>query len=225
MLLRSCAIAIAAVTLAGCASGGYGSYGAYPAYYDAPYYYDGPYYGGGFGYHHSYFDGHDHDDDRYFRPGGSVTCDRARDICYDQHGLSYGATRRYLGEREANRAYKKYGKDVFVFSPRDGVTCDRRTETCSSGRWTDRIYGDAPSRPRKAEVRRDRSKLQDDDRAAANRHRLSPDLRGRPNRLADDDDANPVRRPSARAQSRNEDRPAMPPRFGGACPLKGCPDK
>lgn len=68
--------------------------------------------------------------DRYFKRG-NVTCDRERDVCYDKFGLSYHATARYLGEKEANRAYKKYGNKVFLFSPQKGVVCDRRTETCT----------------------------------------------------------------------------------------------
>lgn len=71
---------------------------------------------------------------RYFKRG-SVTCDRVRDVCYDRYGLSYHATARYLGEREANRAYKKYGNQVFLFSPKRGVVCDRRTESCTKKHW------------------------------------------------------------------------------------------
>jgi hypothetical protein len=70
------------------------------------------------------------DSNRYFRRG-DITCDRSRDVCYDRYGLSYNATARYLGEKEANRAYKKYGNRVFLFSPEQGVTCDRRSDTCN----------------------------------------------------------------------------------------------
>jgi hypothetical protein len=77
---------------------------------------------------------------RYFRRG-NVTCDRDRDVCYDRYGLSYHATARYLGEREANRAYKKYGNQVFLFSPKRGVVCDRRTETCTNKRLANGNYG------------------------------------------------------------------------------------
>jgi Fels-1 Prophage Protein-like len=140
---RSLMMAIAALALVGCANGGYG--GSYPN--DA--YYDGPY--GGVGYDADY----DGDSDRYFRPSHGITCDRSRDLCYDRYGPSYQATARYLGEKEANRAYKRYGDRVFLFSPKPGVTCDRRTQSCSNGNWSDRVYGDntpfygndAPSRP------------------------------------------------------------------------------
>ena len=71
---------------------------------------------------------------RYFKRG-NVTCDRVRDVCYDRFGLSYHATARYLGEKEANRAAKKYGNQVFLFSPRSGVVCDRRTESCTKKHW------------------------------------------------------------------------------------------
>jgi hypothetical protein len=64
-----------------------------------------------------------------------LRCDKARDICYDRYGISYHATKRYFGEKDANRAYKKYGKQVFLFSPKNGVICDRRTDSCNSKRW------------------------------------------------------------------------------------------
>jgi hypothetical protein len=86
---------------------------------------------------------------RYFKRG-NVTCDRDRDVCYDRYGLSYQATARYLGEREANRAYKKYGKQVFLFSPKRGVVCDRRTETCTNKRLANGNYGDPFSRSTQA---------------------------------------------------------------------------
>ena len=74
------------------------------------------------------------DSNRTFQRG-NVTCDRERDVCSDRYGLSYYATARYLGEREANRAYKKYGNKVFLFSPKRGVVCDRRTESCTNKHW------------------------------------------------------------------------------------------
>ena len=79
--------------------------------------------------------------------GGTVRCDRERDVCYDRYGLSYHATARYLGEKEANRAYKKYGNKVFLFSPQRGVVCDRRTETCSGKRRSaNNNYGNSADR-------------------------------------------------------------------------------
>lgn len=78
----------------------------------------------------AYESGNNSNSNRYFKRG-NVTCDRERDVCFDKYGLSYHATARYLGEKEANRAYKKYGNKVFLFSPRKGVVCDRRTETCT----------------------------------------------------------------------------------------------
>ena len=64
-----------------------------------------------------------------------INCDNGRDVCYDRFGISYYATARYLGEREANRAVKKYGNQVFLFSPQRGVICDRRTDSCTNKRW------------------------------------------------------------------------------------------
>ena len=120
---RMFAVAVAALTMAGCVSGpSYaGSSGWYP---NGAYEYDS---------HHS------QESNRYFRRG-NVTCDRVRDICYDRFGISYLATKKYLGKKEANRAYKKYGNQVFLFSPKPGVICDRRTESCSSKQWTNGNY-------------------------------------------------------------------------------------
>jgi hypothetical protein len=191
MSLRSCAMALAALALAGCATDYNGYYDTYPGYYD-PYY--GPYYGGGaYGYHSRFYD-FDDDDDRYFRPERNVICDRGRDVCYDRYGLSYTATREFFGEREAKRAYRKYGDSVFLFSPREGVTCNRRTETCTRPQWTQRIFGDEPSRPRQLDRRNIRPDRDDDDRAADDR--LPRRLRER----IDDDDAGPILLPPARAR-------------------------
>lgn len=74
----------------------------------------------------------------------NVRCDKERDICYDRYGISYHATKRFLGERKANRAYKKYGKQVFLFSPKRGIVCDRRTDSCSYKRWAN---GNSSYRP------------------------------------------------------------------------------
>ncbi|WP_119304725.1 YcgJ family protein [Dongia deserti] len=207
MFLRFCAFAVATLALAGCASNDYGGYyddyGYYPGgAYGGPYYdyYDSPYYGG-FGHSHFYgFD--DDDDDRYFSPARGLTCDRVRDVCYDRHGLNYPATMSYLGERSANRSYKKFGDDVFVFSPRSGVTCDRRTKTCSSSRWTERVFDDQPSRAARIEPRtsNQRPRLRDDDDDGATQ-RLLPALRERQQRLVGNDDADRFDRPSTRDRS------------------------
>lgn len=228
MVVRLCAMALAAAALAGCAS--YSGYDSYPdeAYYDGPY---GPYYGGGFG---SYYDD---DFDRYYHPSRNVSCDRVRDICYDRYGPSYQATARYLGESEANRAYKKYGDSVFLFSPRPGVSCDRRTKACSDGLAPDPLkrlergsmgsvgsnsgFEDDDAPP----VRRIAPARQTNDEAAP--QRVKPRLEAPPP-MADND----VVRPSRRVQS---EQPQALPRLnsgdkvrdggaGNACPPRGCTD-
>jgi len=232
MLVRVCAMALAAVALTGCASG----YGG--GYYPGETYYDDPYYGG-FGYG-SY---NDHDDyDRYFHPARNVSCDRARDICYDRYGPSYQATARYLGESEANRAYKKYGDSVFLFSPRPGVGCDRRTKECSDGQWTGRAASDPLRRlePGNMGSIGSGSGFEDDDEpvrrvAPARRNNdddaiarpIAPRVEARPRMAENDDD---VARPSRRVQS---EQPAVRPKLnsgdkvrgggaGNACPPMGC---
>lgn len=188
-------MALAAVALAGCATGSpyYGAPQPAYSYHDDAFYHPDPYYGG-FG-HGAYFYDFDDDDHRYFRPARNVTCDRARDICYDRDGPSYQATKRYLGEREANRSYKKYGDRVFLFSPKKGVTCDRRTETCSKGRWTERVFEGEPSRRQRNEARDRPSRLLDDDASVGKRL-----LRLRRQRLADQHDADLFARPSKGGQ-------------------------
>ena len=65
----------------------------------------------------------------------NLRCDKQREICYDRYGISYHATKRFFGEKDANRAYKKYGQQVFLFSPKNGLICDRRTDSCTNKRW------------------------------------------------------------------------------------------
>jgi len=153
MSLRTLAITAAIVALGGCASGGNdGYYAPQPAYgysaqpnYGQPYYYNGGY--SAFGYDSDFDGDFDHDSKRYFHPAHGITCDRARDVCFDRYGLSYDATKRYLGEREANRAVHKYDDKILFYSPKRGITCDRRAHFCSDAdgfneKWTDRIFGD-----------------------------------------------------------------------------------
>lgn len=235
MIVRLCAAALAAVSLAGCASG-YSGDGYYQdeAYYDGPY---DPYYGGGFGFG-SY---HDDDFDRYYHPAKNVSCDRVRDICYDRYGPSYHATKRYLGEREANRAYKKYGDSVFLFSPRPGVSCDRRTQECSDGQWTDRAAPDPLKRLERGNPGSVGSGFDDDNDpfrrvAPAQRtddepaKRVKPRIEAPPPPMSDNNDD--VARPSRRVQSQQ---PQAQPRLnsndkvrdggaGNACPPQGCSD-
>ena len=127
MVFRSCAIVIAALALsAGFSSG---SHADSARYVRAP---------------KSAFGNEAYIDTRWkgYHPSvGGVTCDRSRDICHDRYGISYHATKRYLGDREANRAYRKYGDKVFLFSPSRGVVCDRRTDRCTAQHWGDRRLG------------------------------------------------------------------------------------
>ena len=232
-------MALAAAVLGGCASGYGGGYDTYPG----ETYYDDPYYGGGgFGYG-SYYDEYDHYD-RYFHPADDVSCDRKRDLCYDRFGPSYYATARYLGESEANDAYHKYGDSVFLFSPRPGVSCDRRTKDCSDGQWTGRRTSDPLKRlePGNMGSIGSGSGFDDDDMpvrrvAPAQRNndddaiprRIAPRVEAAPPMADNDDDA---ARPARRVQ------PQQPyagraldsgdkVRGGGAgnaCPPRGCTD-
>ena len=122
------ATAAAFLALAGCANAG-----GYPtSQSNAPYYAWNQYHD-------------DNDGGRYFRPERNVTCDQKNHVCYDQFGLSYTATKQYLGERYANHAVKVYGNQILFFSPKRGVVCDRRAETCSDSdgvdrKWTNRVF-------------------------------------------------------------------------------------
>jgi hypothetical protein len=239
MAARLWAMVLASAALAGCASGYGGGYDTYPG----ETYYDDPYYGGGgFGYG-SYYDDYDHYD-RYYHPADDVSCDRKRNLCYDRFGPSYYATARYLGEREANQAYHKYGDSVFLFSPRPGVSCDRRTKECSDGAWTHRAAPDPLKRLERgnpgsvgsgtgfeddnAAVRRVAPVRRTDDEAPT--RRIEPQREVAPPPMADNDDD--VARPSRRAQPHQ---PEALPRLnsndkvrnggaGNACPPRGCTD-
>lgn len=227
MVVRLCAVVLAAAALAGCASGYGGGYDSYPG----ETYYDDPYYGGGgFGYG-SYYDDYDHYD-RYFHPADNVSCDRKHDICYDRYGPSYSATARYLGESEANRAYHKYGDSVFLFSPRPGVSCDRRTKDCSDGQPAGRTARDPlkrlePGNDDDLPVRRvaPAQRSNDDD---AIPKRIAPRVDAAPPMADNDDDVARPRRvqpqkPAARLNSNDKVRDGGGG-DGNACPPRGCTD-
>jgi hypothetical protein len=236
MGVRICAMAVAAAALAGCTSGYGGGYDSYPG----ETYYDDPYYGGGFGYGSHYDDDHY---DRYYHPADNVSCDRKRDICYDRYGPSYYATARYLGESEANHAYKKYGDSVFLFSPRSGVSCDRRTKECSDGQPTNRTAPDPVNRIEPGNmgsigagsgiddddqpVRRVAPARRTDDDAAVNK-RITPRVEASPPMADNDGDvARPARRvqtqqPEARQRLNSGDKPSNG--GGNGCPPRGCID-
>ena len=161
MFTRICAVAIAALGLAGCASYqqypndsyGYGqypnqaySYGQYPnqAYGYGTY----PYYGSAWPWRDDYqhfsqdeFDNFDHhhrrDDDRFFRPANGVICDRARDVCFDRHGIANHATKDIFGDRADRDSHSHDNGGGNLFSPRPGVVCDHRTNNCWKGNWPD----------------------------------------------------------------------------------------
>ena len=143
MSIRLSVVALAMLAVAGCAPADYGQPGVQPGTvaHQGGYGSNGGYaYGGGSGYDGGY------DDGPIFRPSRSLTCDRTRNICYDRFGLDYYETARYFGERDANHAVKKYGEQVFLFSPKRGVVCDRRTETCSNKRVANGNYGNSFNR-------------------------------------------------------------------------------
>jgi len=248
--LRNLLVAAATLLIAGCASEGYGGgydggydggyygggYGQYPqqGYYGyGPYGYS-PYYGGGYAYGYD-DDDYDHDSRRYFHPDDHVTCDRKHDICFDRYGPSYTATKRYLGERDANAAFHRYGDSVVLFSPQHGVTCDRRKQVCfdSDGiddDLTDRYFrhhhsnfvGDAPTATRLLN-----SNGKSNNSGQGNpenmwwlnqRHRAAPLLNNdddasqgmplpRPQHFADDNDNVRIMQPVTR-QADHSDRPA-----------------
>jgi hypothetical protein len=119
-------LTIAMLAVAGCAPTSYSQpgYNVQPAAVT----YDGGY-GGNAGYVQG--GGGGYDNGPVFHPSRNLTCDRARDLCYDRFGLDYYATSRYFGERAANRTVRKYGEQVFLFAPKRGINCDRRTRSCS----------------------------------------------------------------------------------------------
>jgi hypothetical protein len=213
MLRRLCLAAGAALALAGCASESDGYYSQYPdeAYYGPysyPYYGPYPYYGGygAFGYDSGFDHDFDHRRHRFFRPSDRVTCDRARDLCYDRYGPSYTATKHYLGERDANASFHKYGDKVVLFSPQHGVTCDRRARTCSDAGGfdedlTDRYFSGRGMAPRVRDSK-------DEDARRKPVSRLS--------RSFDQDEA-PVfkRKPEGNAvrYDHDQDQPKLPPRL------------
>lgn len=148
MSLRTISVALA-LALAGCApsSGPYSPGQNYSTGWGQPV--TSGYGGWGSGY--GYGGNASYGQSALFRPAKGITCDRAREVCYDRYGLSYYATQKYFSERDANQSVRKYGEQVFLFAPKRGVSCDRRTRTCSDAGgldagWTDDVFGDKSER-------------------------------------------------------------------------------
>jgi hypothetical protein len=214
MFTRICAVAIAVLGLAGCASNqeypnegyGYGQYpnqaygyGQYPnqAYgYGAYPYYGGAYYGSAWPWRDDYkhfseneFDDFYHrhqDDDRFFRPANGVICDRARDTCFDRHGIANHATKDFFGGHANRDSHNSHDNDRGdLFSPRPGVICDHRSNNCWNGNWP-YSNGDVMTRQRYNErLQSDASPLGRDrhveQRSWANNTRLPLAEEARPN--------------------------------------------
>jgi hypothetical protein len=147
--LRTISVALA-LAVAGCApsSGPYYSDQSYSTGWGQPV---GAGYGGWGSAGYGYGGNASYGQSALFRPAKGITCDRAREICYDRYGISYFATQKYFSESDANQSVRKYGEQVFLFSPKRGVRCDRRTRTCSDSGgldadWTDEVFGDKSER-------------------------------------------------------------------------------
>jgi Fels-1 prophage protein len=202
MFKRICAVAIAALGLAGCASNGYqeypnqaygyGGYGAYP--YGTYPTYGGAYYSSAWPWRDDYqhFNQHEfddfyrhHDDDRFFRPANGVICDRARDVCFDRHGIANHATKDFFGDHAYRDSHNSHGDDRGnLYSPRPGVICDQRSNDCWNGNWP-YSQRDVMTRPRYNEkLQSDASPGRDrrvEQRYWANNTHLAPAEQARPN--------------------------------------------
>jgi uncharacterized protein (DUF779 family) len=89
-----------------------------------------------------------------FRPSAGVVCDRGSEVCYDRAGASLVLTRQEFGHGAAedlgnriDRPRSGVGhRDGTIYSPRRGVSCDRRVDSCYTGEeahpgWTKREFG------------------------------------------------------------------------------------
>jgi hypothetical protein len=237
--LRNLMIAAGTLLLSACASNGYaGGYGQYPnqayypnGYYNQGYYGNDPYYGnGGYG----YVD--DDNDSRWFRPERGVTCDRARDICYNQRGPSYEDSKQYFGKKDAKKAFNRLQEqdnDV-LFSPRSGVTCDRSRGICYDKHGVDgdlsrRYFGnDEPNATRmlNSNGKSNNTGHDQDEWWLNQRHRATPLLHNddssqsvipRPQHLADNDDN--VRWTQPLSNQPMASRPARPDRPAAAAQI------
>lgn len=86
-----------------------------------------------------------------FEPEAGVSCDEGRQICYDRQGPDVRLTRRYFGDRAADRLERQLargGAGNNVFEPEPGVVCNRTTKICYDQqrpdvRLTRTYFGDA----------------------------------------------------------------------------------
>ncbi len=89
-----------------------------------------------------------------FRPQGGVVCDRGSEVCYDRDGASLVLTREEFGHGAADalalridrRRSGPSRREGRIYSPRDGVWCDRSVDACyvadeAHRGWTKREFG------------------------------------------------------------------------------------
>ena len=66
-------------------------------------------------------------------PVAGVVCDKY--ICADQKGVSKTLTAKYLGKKQANKAFSQGEFDTSAFTFANGVFCDTNTRLCHVDRY------------------------------------------------------------------------------------------
>lgn len=68
-------------------------------------------------------------------PAKGVVCDQY--VCADQKGISKNLTAKYLGQRQAQKAFSQGSFDTTQFTFANGVFCDTKTQKCHIDRYYD----------------------------------------------------------------------------------------
>ncbi|MDQ8953049.1 YcgJ family protein [Acinetobacter rudis] len=66
-------------------------------------------------------------------PTAGVVCDQY--ICADKKGVSKTLTTKYLGKKQANKAFSQGEFDTTQFTFANGVFCDTKTQLCHVDRY------------------------------------------------------------------------------------------
>lgn len=130
------------VGLGACAASNGGGWGDNDGYYQSGYPYQGGYY---YQPAPTYYAGSSY----VFYPQPGIRCDRYRGYCYDRYGVDRYYTDRYFDDDGPSLGdiYDNDDNDDDYVIPREGITCNDRTHSCSDARgvdayWTGQVYGD-----------------------------------------------------------------------------------
>jgi uncharacterized protein len=86
---------------------------------------------------------HKSPNDKYvFSPGQGIICDKKSNFCADKHGISFGLTKEYLGQKAVEKFKKMIegieNMDMKTYTLSNGLSCDSNKKICKKSKWDDK---------------------------------------------------------------------------------------